>query len=166
MAPEKVSAHEVFTAFNNGGAWPTQGLSFFVGLVGNVFAMFGCDSTVHMAEEIRNADVVVPWCMVGTTILNGAVGLGMFIAILFVTTDIEASLMSPSGALGYPYMDIFYKAVGASALIAILIFMTEAGAVAALATGSRLLWAFARDQGLPFWRHISKVSTPDSGEAS
>ena len=121
-----------------------------------------------MAEEIRNADVVVPWCMVGTTILNGAVGLGMVIAILFVTTDIDSSLMSPSGALGYPYMNIFYKAVGskggASALIAILIFMTEAGAVAALATGSRLLWAFARDQGLPFWRHISKVSS--SPEAS
>lgn len=41
LAPNKASAHDVFTQFSNGGAWPTQGLSFFVGLVGNVFAMFG-----------------------------------------------------------------------------------------------------------------------------
>lgn len=31
----------VFTAFNNGGMWPTQGLSFFVGIIGNVFAFVG-----------------------------------------------------------------------------------------------------------------------------
>ena len=40
------SADEVFTTFLNGGGWPTQGLSFFVGLIGNVFAFvgkqFGC----------------------------------------------------------------------------------------------------------------------------
>ena len=41
LAPNKASAHDVFTQFSNGGGWPTQGLSFFVGLVGNVFAMFG-----------------------------------------------------------------------------------------------------------------------------
>ena len=41
LAPAKASTHDVFTDFLNGGAWPTDGLSFFVGLVGSVFAMFG-----------------------------------------------------------------------------------------------------------------------------
>lgn len=41
MAPQKSSAHEVFTIFENGGGYPTQALSFFVGLIGTVFAMFG-----------------------------------------------------------------------------------------------------------------------------
>ena len=41
MAPQKASAQQVFTEFSNGGAWPTQGLSFFIGLIGSVFAMFG-----------------------------------------------------------------------------------------------------------------------------
>lgn len=41
MAPQKASAHDVFTVFSNGGAWPSQGLSFFVGLIGTVYAMFG-----------------------------------------------------------------------------------------------------------------------------
>lgn len=53
LAPNKASAHDVFTQFSNGGGWPSQGLSFFVGLIGNVYAAFGCDSAVHMAEEIN-----------------------------------------------------------------------------------------------------------------
>lgn len=33
--------HQVFTEFRNGGGWQTQGLSFMVGLIGNVFAFVG-----------------------------------------------------------------------------------------------------------------------------
>ena len=35
------SAHDVFTQFTNGGAWPTQGLSFFVGIVTGVYSFLG-----------------------------------------------------------------------------------------------------------------------------
>ena len=35
------SASSVFTSFINDGGWSTQGLSFFVGLIGNVFAFLG-----------------------------------------------------------------------------------------------------------------------------
>ncbi|CAD6586199.1 MAG: hypothetical protein ASARMPRED_002470 [Alectoria sarmentosa] len=161
LAPDRASAHDVFTQFSNGGAWPSQGLSFFIGLVGNVFAMLGCDSAVHMAEETKNAEVVVPWSMLTTTVLNGALGFAIVIAVLFVTTDITAVLASPTGVLGYPFMQIFYDAtgskVGASVLIAIIIIMNAAGTIAFLATASRLVWAFARDRGLPGWRSVSKV---------
>lgn len=166
MAPQKATTTEVFTQFSNGGAWPTQGLSFFIGLVGNVFAMFGCDSAVHMAEEIRNAEYVVPWSMLTTTLLNGALGFAMVIAVLFVTVDIQSALMSPTGVLGYPFMQIFYDATGsqggASAMIAIIIIMDAMGTIAFVATASRLVWAFARDRGLPGWRYVSKACLQQS----
>ena len=115
----------------------------------------------QMAEEIQNAEVVVPWSMLTTTLFNGAFGWAMVIAVLFVTPDITTALASPTGALGFPIMQIFYVALGskagASVLIAILIVMTAAGSIAALATASRLVWAFARDRGLPGWRFWSKV---------
>lgn len=38
------SASEVFTLFLNAGNWPTQGLSFFVGLIGLVFSLLGMSS--------------------------------------------------------------------------------------------------------------------------
>ena len=40
MAPHG-TASDVFTQFYNGGAWPTQGLSIMVGLIGLVFAFVG-----------------------------------------------------------------------------------------------------------------------------
>ena len=161
LAPNKASAHDVFTQFSNGGGWPTQGLSFLIGLIGSVYAMFGCDSAVHMAEEIQNAAVVVPWSMLTTTVLNGSLGFAIVIAVLFVTADITAALASPTGALGYPFMQIFYDATGSKAgssvLIAIMIVMDIASTIAFIATASRLIWAFARDRGLPGWRTVSKV---------
>ncbi|KAK4691545.1 hypothetical protein P7C71_g5474, partial [Lecanoromycetidae sp. Uapishka_2] len=92
---------------------------------------------------------------------NGAFGFGIVIAVLFVTFDVEAVLQSPTGALGFPYMQIFYQSTGskagATAMIAIILVMTVCGTIASLATSSRLIWAFARDRGLPFSNHVSKV---------
>ncbi len=114
-----------------------------------------------MAEEIHNADTVVPWSMVTSILFNGALGLAMNIAVLFVTTDITAALSSPTGVLGFPFIDIFYNATGSragsSVMVAIVIIMGVACTIAILATESRLVWAFARDRGLPGWRFVSKV---------
>lgn len=38
------SAHDVFAVFSNSGAFQTQGLSFFVGIITAVFAFVGMDS--------------------------------------------------------------------------------------------------------------------------
>jgi len=67
----------------------------------------------------------------------------------------------PHRATGFPFMQIFYDATsslsGASAMICIIITMDIAAAIAFLATSSRIVWAFSRDRGLPFWRNMSKV---------
>ena len=114
-----------------------------------------------MAEEIRRANVVIPWCMVWTTLLNGILGLAILIVVLFVATDIEGVLTSPTGLLGFPFMQIFYDATGslqgASVMICIIIIMDICAAIAFLATSSRIVFAFGRDRGLPFWRTMSKV---------
>lgn len=115
-----------------------------------------------MAEEIRGANVVIPWCILSTTLLNGILGFAMVIAVLFVTVDIDSVLKSTTGALGFPYMEIFYQSTGslsgASAMISIIIVMDIMAAIAFLATSSRIVFAFGRDRGLPFWRTMSKVS--------
>ncbi|KAL8670634.1 MAG: hypothetical protein Q9168_004845 [Polycauliona sp. 1 TL-2023] len=111
MSKEKVSTKDVFTVFENGGGWPTTTVSVFVGLLGSVFATYGTDCAVHMAEEIHSANIVIPWCMLTTTLLNGLLGFAMLLAILFVTTDINHALSSPTGLLGFPFMEIFRVAV-------------------------------------------------------
>ena len=44
------SADEVFTHFLNLGEFPSQGLSFFVGMVGCIFAFAGGDAAVHVCR--------------------------------------------------------------------------------------------------------------------
>ena len=61
---------EVFGTFINSGKWPTNTFSFFVGLLGNVYAFFGADGAIHMAEEIQDASVVVPRAIISSIILN------------------------------------------------------------------------------------------------
>lgn len=58
MIPLVIKAHpkpkeQVFEEFLNGGSFPSQGLSWFVGLSGATFAFGGGDAAVHVSEEIK-----------------------------------------------------------------------------------------------------------------
>ena len=50
LAPHD-SAKYVFTTFNNGGGWRTEGLSFFVGLPTTMFAFIGMLELVNQVRD-------------------------------------------------------------------------------------------------------------------
>ncbi|XWW96047.1 hypothetical protein V2A60_004017 [Cordyceps javanica] len=151
-------ASDVFTTFRNEGGWPTQGLSFFVGLLGLIYSFAGVDCSFHMCEEVQNPSVAVPRSIMGSLLINGLMGLGMVLAMLFAATNIDAALKSSSG---YPFIEIFYQATGSKAgtavMASLIIFMTISAVVGVIATTSRMFWAFARDRAMPAWRTLSKV---------
>lgn len=113
-----------------------------------------------MSEEIDNASTNVPRTMIISTLLNGTLGFGMLIGLLFCLGDLEAALKSPTG---YPIMEIFHQGVqsttGATFMVLILVVLTFCGTISIVATSSRLYWAFARDRGLPGWTYLVKVIT-------
>ncbi|QPC67415.1 hypothetical protein HYE67_009646 [Fusarium culmorum] len=149
---------EVFTEWRNGGEWPTQGLSWFVGLLGCVFSFTGVDCSFHMCEEVRNPSLVVPRSIMGSITINGLLGFGMIIAMLYSATDIDAAVDSPTG---YPFMEIFYQATGSingtAGMASLIVLMTLSATVGVIASTSRMLWAFARDNAMPFSGTLSKV---------
>ncbi|KAI9695991.1 MAG: hypothetical protein M1820_008332 [Bogoriella megaspora] len=151
-------ASYVFKSFQNGGNWPTQGLSCMVGLVGSVWSFVGADGAVHMSEEIKNASIVVPRSILSSIAVNGSLGFGIIIATLFCIGDPQAA---ENTLTDYPFMEIFAQATGsvggASFMVAIVIVMQISADVALLASGSRMLWSFARDRGLPAWRTLARV---------
>ena len=150
---------EVFGKFINGGDWPTNGLSFFVGLLGNVFAFFGADGAIHMAEEIQNAAVVVPRAIIFSIFLNGILGLGMAFALLFCIGDIDAAINTTTH---YPFMEIFYQAVqnltGAALMTSVVLALSLCATVGQAASASRQLWAFSRDRAVPGWMYLQQVN--------
>ncbi|CAJ2505384.1 Uu.00g127780.m01.CDS01 [Anthostomella pinea] len=109
----------LFTIFVNEGEWPTQGLSFMVGLPASVFSLIGADSAVHMAEEIKGASTIVPRAIVISIVLNGILEFSMLIAYLFCLGDVGAALESEE-ALGYPFLFVFQTGVGSSGGAAVM----------------------------------------------
>lgn len=154
---------QVFHKFINGGNWPTDGLSFLVGLLGNVFAFFGADGAIHMAEEIQNAAVVVPKAIVFSIFLNGLLGFGMALALLFCLGDIDAALNTKTG---FPFIEIFDQAVqnltGAALMTSIIVALSLCATVGVVASASRQIWAFSRDRAVPGWEHIQRVNSKSS----
>lgn len=49
---EHASTTEVFSTFSNQGGWPTQGLSFCIGIMGTVFSFLGGDGAVHVSTHL------------------------------------------------------------------------------------------------------------------
>ena len=145
---------QVFQLFINSGNWPTMGLSWFVGLLGNVYAFFGADGAIHMAEEIQDASRVVPKAIMASIILNGLMGLGMCLTLLFVIGDVDAALHTKTG---FPFIEIFYQAVqsvpGAAIMTSLIIALSLCATVGIVASTSRQLWAFSRDRAVPGWRY-------------
>ncbi|KAI1108960.1 putative GABA permease [Nemania sp. NC0429] len=154
------TAAEVFDTFLNLGEWQTQGLSFSIGVTGTIFALLAGDGAMHMAEEIRNPAIVLPWSLLGTLLVNGTLGFGMIIALLYSLGDIDTALAEDPH---FPFMPIFRSALGSTAgatvLASIVVLMTATAATGSLAATSRIYWALARDRAIPGWQVLKKNST-------
>lgn len=85
MTPEYRSATGVWATALNEGGWPTQGLSYCVGFLGNVATFVGADASVHMAEEVSNAALNIPRAILGAMLINGAVGFIMMVRRLAIS---------------------------------------------------------------------------------
>jgi choline transport protein len=99
-------AHFVFATSLNEGGWPTQGLSYCVGFLGNVATFVGADASVHMAEEVANAALNIPRAICGSMIMNGLIGFAMMLTVLFCLGDVQSVLGT---ATGFPFIQIFYS---------------------------------------------------------
>ncbi|KAF2182538.1 hypothetical protein K469DRAFT_740232 [Zopfia rhizophila CBS 207.26] len=130
-------AEFVFAAWSNGSGYP-DGLSWLVGLF--------------------TSSVLFIWSMVFTIFLNGVFGLAIMMAILFSVGSADRALGTRTG---YPFIEIFRYATqsnaGATAITSILIATMNFATLGFLASASRQMWVFARDQGLLFSCIIARV---------
>jgi amino acid transporter len=110
-----------------------------------------------MAEEVRDAGRYVPISLFWSYIGNGVVAIIFLITYLFSIASVEDALNDPSG---YPFLYVFQSAVstsGVNALTSILLILVIAANISFNASTARQTFAFARDNGLPFSKWISKV---------
>lgn len=120
----------------------------------------GYDGAIHLGEEMSNPEVAVPYCMLGSVVLNGSMGFSFLLAILFCMGDMQTALDS---ATGYPIIEIFYSVTGSkragSAMVSMLILTAVLATIALLASTGRMVWSLARDKGTLLSRAIQSELT-------
>ncbi|KAJ5722583.1 Amino acid/polyamine transporter I [Penicillium malachiteum] len=136
------------------------GLTWLIGLMGTNMPFIGYDGPCHMAEEVVNASIIVPWCMISTILLNGTLGFAIVLAFLLCIGNVEDAMDSSTG---YGFIEVFFKATGSHAGTSVMTAIPTALVMCAsfgfLTSASRLTWAFARDKGIPFSNFLSHVNT-------
>lgn len=151
-------AQTTFTTFNDFGGWNSFGWATLSGLVAVVLPLLGADAAVHMSEELQDASRTLPRSMLWTTVVNGSMGFVMLITFCSVLGSIDEALASPTKQA---YLYVFYNSTqsvaGATAMGVLVIFMAIFCNLSITATSSRQLFAFARDQGVPFSSTFSYV---------
>ncbi|PWY86752.1 amino acid transporter [Aspergillus heteromorphus CBS 117.55] len=158
LAPRNSNAFVWDTFVSGLSGWQNPGVVYSVGLLGVITPFSGVDGVIHMSEEVNNPKVTVPRSMVWGTLMNFLMAFGYVIAILYCMGNYAEALESPTG---YPIIEIAYQATGSKAATYVLMTMGILPAWIAffncLASVTRLTWAFARDNGLPFSDFFVKV---------
>lgn len=155
------SALFVFGNFDNSRDW-SIGWSFMLSWMPCIWTIGGFDSCVHMSEEAKNATRSVPIGIIASITVCWVLGWIICIVAAFCIKDgdINAVISTSSGqAQAQIIFDCLGKqwAVAFMALIAFAQYLMGASILTAL---SRQVWAFARDDGLPFIYGIIKVINP------
>ncbi|SCV00062.1 LAMI_0G02652g1_1 [Lachancea mirantina] len=151
-------ASYIFGNFENLSDWNNGWQFCLTGLMGCVWTIGAFDSCVHQSEEAKDAKKAVPIGIIGSILACWVLGWLINIVLMACASqDLNAILSSPTGfALAQVIYDSLGKkwAIAFMSLIAYCQFLMGASIMTAV---SRQIWAFARDDGLPFSFYIKKV---------
>lgn len=98
--------------------------------------------------------------MLGSIVINGAMGFVMLLVVLFSMGNLDAALASGP----FPIIHIFNlitrgNTAAASAMVCTIIISASLATFGLLTTTSRILWAFARDGGTPCASSIGSLGS-------
>lgn len=149
-----------FTNFTGspGSQWPatdSMAKAFLCGLLLTVYTITGFDASAHTAEETHDAASNVPRGIVSSVLWSGLFGLLLVCTFVLVMPDLGRAV-----SLGSGYFADLLSALPAPARVALGLALFAANylcGLACLLSTSRMLYAFARDGGLPFSSTLARV---------
>ncbi|KAJ5094425.1 hypothetical protein N7456_010286 [Penicillium angulare] len=158
LTPDKQPASWVFTHFTDGSGWGSKVFSFFLGFLSVAWTMTDYDGTTHMSEETHDAAVRGPVAIKTAVMVSGVFGWLLTVSMCFCLTDFEDILNTPTGL---PAAQIFLNAggkAGGTIMWAFAILVQFFTGCSAMLADTRMAYAFARDNALPFSEFLSKVN--------
>ena len=152
-----------FTGDAGGGFYPTAtpypAFAFLLGLTFVLYTLTGYDASAHTSEETHDAQINVPRGMWSSVLVSWVAGFIMVATFVLVIPDIGKAAAQGGNSW---FMSVF----GASRMPAALSIILGIGivlanylcALAGLTSCSRMMFAFARDGGMPFSGRLAQVS--------
>jgi amino acid transporter len=141
---------------------PTENIAwlFLLGLLLPAYTLTGFDASAHTAEETVSAAANVPRGIVRSVLVSGVFGWVMLCAVVMAAPDLHEAAKQKDGAFAQivdavfanrPYIAVsLYLGIGLAQYLCGLATVTSA---------SRMLYAFARDGGVPGSAFFRKVHT-------
>ncbi|PLB53066.1 amino acid permease, partial [Aspergillus steynii IBT 23096] len=155
---EKQSASWVFTHFTDGSGWGSKLFSFLLGFISVAWTMTDYDGTTHMSEETHDAASLGPLAIQSAVIVSGLMGWLLTICLCLCITDLDAILDTPTGL---PAAQIFLNAggqTGGTIMWGFAILVQFFTGCSAMLADTRMAYAFARDEAVPFSSTLSKIN--------
>jgi amino acid transporter len=162
FSPVKIDLSRLYTFTNltgvDGGAWPkqTMALAFLSGLLLTAYTITGFDASAHTSEETHEAARNVPRGIIGSVFWSTTFGYVMVCAFVLVMPDIGAAVKQGTG-----FFQAILAPIPAPLRIVIellMFFINYVCGLAAVTSTSRMMFAFARDGGLPGSKWLRKVN--------
>ncbi|KAI8641143.1 amino acid permease-domain-containing protein [Parasitella parasitica] len=159
LTPNKPSAEWVFTFFDNQTGFSSGGYAFLIGLLQSQYTLSGFDSAAHMSDETLDAGRSAPRGILYAIGTAAIVGLIFLISVNFCVQDYQAQIVDTqiSPAMTQVFLDgVGYKWTIVFTTI-IMGAMFFSGSALTLGS-SRMIYAFARDGGTPFSKHLATIN--------
>ena len=151
-----------FSGDAGGGVWPTAvqsiGFVFLLGLLQGVYTVTGFDASAHTAEETRNAAREAPRGMLHSVFWSFVFGYIMLSAFVLALPSVSEGAKQGWNAFPWLMSESGMPKIFKDALIIGIVLANYLCALAGLTSTSRMMYAFARDGGLPFSDALRKVS--------
>ncbi|KAF7555468.1 hypothetical protein G7Z17_g2147 [Cylindrodendrum hubeiense] len=159
MQKTKQDSQVVWTMHNEFSGWPT-GVQFLIALAAPVVAFCPLDGAIHLVEEVKNAEKVVPRTILSALAISFGTSLVFILAMLYCISDFDAVLASPSG---FPLFELWSQATSTTTIpivfTSITMFLLPVGTIACTQVASMMTWSLARDKGLAFDQYLTRINT-------
>jgi amino acid transporter len=149
-----------FTNFTgaDGSAWPKQAtpLAFLSGLLLVTYTITGFDASAHTSEETHDAARNVPKGIIGSVFWSAVFGYVMVCSFVLVMPDLTGAMKQGTG-----FFEAILAPIPAGFRVCLelaMFFINYVCGLAAIMSTSRMMYAFARDGGLPGSKFLRRVS--------
>src|SRR3954469_16874500 len=129
---------------------------FLLGLLQAAWTFTGYDASAHLCEETHDPTRNAPWGIFLSVAVSAVFGWALLAAVTLATGALPAAAAAEN-----PFLHVLRTSLGprlGGGLVGVAMLAMWFCGLSSVTSNSRMLFAFARDGGLPFSGYVSRVS--------